>query len=79
MGSAPVIVEMQATSTAPPPVLAHSNPSRVWTAARITPIVGIVVAAVVEVAFRPDVTGSLIVVAAQIVFMGVLVKTWLSH
>jgi hypothetical protein len=79
MGSAPVTIEMQPTATAPPPVIAHSHSTRVWTVSRISPIVGIFAAAVAEVALKPNVSGSLIVVAVEIVFMGVLVKTWLSH
>jgi len=80
MGSAPVtIVEMQATATALPPVVAHAHVTRVWTLSRTAPIIGVIALAIAEVAFRPDVTGSLIAVAAQIVLMGILVKTWLSH
>lgn len=79
MGSASAI-EMQATAAAPPPpVVAHTHRVKVWTASRVAPIIGVISVAVAEVAFRPDVPGSLIAVAAQIVLMSVLVKTWLSH
>ena len=78
MGSAPTI-DMQASATAPPPVVVPTHATSVWTVSRTAPIIGVIAVAIAEVAFRPDVTGSLIAVAAQIVLMGVLVKTWLSH
>ncbi len=73
------IEKMPATATPPKPVVIHFRTAKVWTAARIAPIVGVFVVAIGAVALKPNVTGSLIVVAAQILLMGALVKTWLSH
>lgn len=82
MGSAlpATTIDMHATATTtPPPVLAQAHATKVWTVARTLPVIGVIAVAVAAVAFNPDVTGSLIAVAAQIVLMGVLVKTWLLH
>lgn len=79
MGSPTPTLEMPVRTPATPAVVVSTPAIKVWTASRTAPIVGIAAVAIAEVALQPDVTGSLIAIAVEIVLMSVLVKTWMSH
>jgi hypothetical protein len=70
-------LEMPSTTSAHPPLILPRF--KVWTMARILPLIAIIALAIASVAVRPDVIGSLIVVISEICLMVWLVKTWLVH
>lgn len=78
MGTAPQLAEMPSAAITNRPAVARPT-FKVWTFGRTAPIVASGAIAVLAVATRPDLTGSLIAVAAEICLMGLLVKTWLLH